>query len=112
MARGGVSSTLDHSRHKIIVLVAAFGRAGWTGIIGGGVQVTLPFVASYCRSVGAQSAAQPWLTNPFTSPSPYKASKCKGSLQACQFPLINTVTMVSYLKIVRPVHVRINSSFS
>ncbi len=81
MARGGVSSTLDHSRHKIIVLVGAFGRAGWTGIIGGGVQVTLPFFPSYCRSVGAQSTAQPWLTSPFTSPSQNKASKCNGCMQ-------------------------------
>ncbi len=36
-------------------------------LISSGVQTTPPFVGTFCRSVGVQSTAQPWHTDPLTS---------------------------------------------
>ncbi len=36
------------------------------GLIGRGVLITPAFVGPFCRSVDAQSTAQPWHTDPFT----------------------------------------------
>ncbi len=42
------------------------GNARDRSVIARGVLITLAFVDKFCRSVGAQSIAQPWHTDPLT----------------------------------------------